>query len=184
MKKDRTPTQESFDALLSWLDPDREVAGQKYEELRRRLVKLFVCRGCAEAESLADDTIDRVIWKLPEIRETYVGEPARYFYAVANKIYLEYLRTRPAPPPPPPTADPGDSELEFHCLEQCMERLTPKNRQLVLRYYQDERRAKIDHRKRLAEELGVAINALRIRAHRIRAALQVCVENCLREATV
>jgi DNA-directed RNA polymerase specialized sigma24 family protein len=64
-----------------------------------------------------------------------------------------------------------------------MERLTPDNRNLVLKYYQEEKRARIDHRKRLAEKLGIAVNALRIRAHRIRASLEECVQKCLEEAT-
>ena len=64
-----------------------------------------------------------------------------------------------------------------------MQRLTADNRKLVLQYYQEEKQAKIDHRKLLAEQLGIALNALRIRAHRIRASLQECVQNCVREAT-
>ncbi len=60
-----------------------------------------------------------------------------------------------------------------------MERLTPDNRVLVLQYYQEEKKAKIDHRKLLAEHLGIAVNALRIRACRIRATLLECVQNCL-----
>jgi DNA-directed RNA polymerase specialized sigma24 family protein len=63
-----------------------------------------------------------------------------------------------------------------------MQKLTEENRKLVIEYYQDERQAKIDHRKALAERLGIAINALRIRAFRIRASLQECVTNCLNAA--
>ena len=64
-----------------------------------------------------------------------------------------------------------------------MQQLTVANRELVLQYYQEEKQAKIDHRRRLAEQLGIALNALRIRAHRIRASLQECVQNCVQEAT-
>lgn len=78
--------------------------------------------------------------------------------------------------------DTEDIEREYECLERCMQKLTPDNRQLVLQYYQEEKRAKIDHRRQLAEQLGIALNALRIRAHRIRASLQECVQTCLREA--
>jgi DNA-directed RNA polymerase specialized sigma24 family protein len=183
MKKDWTLTQESFDALLSWLDPDREQAGQRYEEIRRRLLKLFACRGCYEAEDLADETINRVSGKLKEIESSFVGEPARYFYGVANKVHLEYQRRKPLPATPPPTNDPDDIEQEYDCLEQCMRHLTPDNRMLVLQYYEEEKKAKIDRRRRLAEELGIALNALRIRAHRIRASLQECVQSCIHEAT-
>lgn len=183
MKKEWVLTQESFDALLAWLDPNRELAGRKYEDIRTRLVKIFSCRGCYEPEDLADETINRVTSKLKDIESSFIGERARYFYGVANKVHLEYLRRKPAPPLPPLTQDPVEIEREYNCLEQCMQRLTADNRELVLQYYQEEKQAKIDHRRRLADQLGIALNALRIRAHRIRASLQECVQNCVHEAT-
>jgi len=182
MKKEWVLTQESFDALLAWLDPDREAAGRLYEEIRKRLIKIFTCRGCLDAEDLADETINRVTTKLDEITATYLGDPARYFYAVGNNIHHEYLRRKREPAPPPMVANEETDQIEYDCLERCMEKLTPLNRDLVLKYYQDEKRTKIDNRRKLAEQLGIAANALRIRAHRIRASLQDCVLMCVREA--
>jgi DNA-directed RNA polymerase specialized sigma24 family protein len=183
MNKDWVLTKESFDALLAWLDPERDEAGRKYEGIRLRLIKIFVCRGCYEPEDLADETINRVSKKLKEIESTYSGEPARYFYGVANKVHLEYIRRKPVPIPPTPPDSSDDIEKQFACLERCMQDLTPNNRVLVLQYYQEEKRAKIDHRKKLADQLGIALNALRIRACRIRASLQQCVQTCVNEAT-
>src|SRR5262245_44374262 len=40
--KDRSVSREAFDLMLAWLDSDRERAGQKYEEIRYRLIKIFV----------------------------------------------------------------------------------------------------------------------------------------------
>jgi RNA polymerase sigma factor (sigma-70 family) len=179
MNKDSTLTQESFDALLTWLDPNREQAGQRYEDIQCRLIKIFTCRGCHEPEALADVTIDRVVKRLKDIEGSYTGDRALYFYGVANKVYLEYLRRKPHVSPPPPRDDPEEAEQEYECLDRCIERLSPRNRELVLLYYQEDKGAKIDHRKRLAERLGIALNALRIRAHRIRAALQTCMQDCL-----
>ncbi|MCU1268325.1 MAG: hypothetical protein JWM21_4643 [Acidobacteria bacterium] len=182
MKKDWILTQELFEELLSWLNADREQAGQDYEDIRRRLIKLFTCRNCHEPEDLADETINRVANKIKEIKDHFVGPRAPYFYAVANKVYMEYLRKR-TPPPPPPTAGPSEEiEREYACLEQCMKQQAPAHRKLVLEYYRGEKRAKIDHRKKLAEQYGIALNALRIRAHRIRTALQECVKSCLDQA--
>jgi len=182
MKKDRVLTKELFDALLAWLDPDREAAARKYEIIRTRLIKIFVCRGCLDPEDLADQTIDRVARRLDDIKEGFTGDPARYFYGVANKVHLEYLRRKPAPPPPPPANDPAEVEREYDCLDRCMQKLTPDNRELVLQYYQEDKQAKIDHRKELASQLGIALNALRIRACRIRASLLECVQKCVHEA--
>ena len=180
MNKNWVLTQESFDALLDWLDPHREQAGQKYEDIRFRLIKIFTCRGCFEPEELADETINRVTSKVKKIGDDFTGDHARYFYGVANKVHLEYLRRKPVQPAPVLSLASAEVEQEFDCLERCMEQLTPENRQLVLQYYQEEKKAKIDHRKMLAEKLGIAVNALRIRAYRIRASLQECVQACLK----
>ena len=74
-----------------------------------------------------------------------------------------------------------DIESEYQCLESCLDHLPAENRDLVVQYYQKEKQAKIEHRKRLATEFGIAVNALRIRAHRIRLTLQHCVEDCLQQ---
>jgi DNA-directed RNA polymerase specialized sigma24 family protein len=183
MNKEWVLTEESFEALLAWLNPNRELAGQRYEEIRRRLIKIFACRGCYEPEDLADETINRVTNKLKEIEPTFTGEQARYFYGVANKVHLEYLRRKPVPPVPAAYNISEDSEREYQCLDSCVSKLTQENRELVLQYYQEDKRAKIEHRKHLAARFGIALNALRIRAHRIRTSLQHCVNECLQEAS-
>jgi len=183
MKKDWVLTQESFETLLAWLSPDRDEAGKRYENIRVRLIKIFACRGCSESEDLADETINRVTRKLSEIQDTFTGDPALYFYGVANKVHLEYLRKKPKPVPLPSPPDPERLEQEYACLEKCVEQLTSTNRTIMLQYYREEKRAKIEHRKQLADQLGIALNALRIRAHRLRTVLQGCVKTCLQEAT-
>jgi DNA-directed RNA polymerase specialized sigma24 family protein len=72
-----------------------------------------------------------------------------------------------------------DFEAEYQCLEACLGNVSGETRDLVVRYYEMEGQAKIERRKQLAVELGIAVNALRIRAHRIRLGLQRCVRNCL-----
>jgi DNA-directed RNA polymerase specialized sigma24 family protein len=183
MKHQSSVTQAAFDSLLAWLDPDRDRAAGKYEQIRLRLIKLFTCRGRPDAEDLADETIDRVTLKAPEVSKDYVGDPCLYFYGVAHKVFLESLRKVPAraPAPPPASAPDEEAEHEYDCLERCIEKLPPAGRELVLDYYRSDRRAKIDHRKELAAGLGIAQNALRIRVHRLRAALQECVRACLDE---
>ena len=192
MKNEWVVTQQAFDRLLNWLDADRDNAGSKYERIRLRLIKIFTCRGCSEADLLADETINRVTAKVPQIVETYSGDPALYFYGVAQNVHLEYLRRKPIVAEssradrelcqPAYEADTGDEvEREYACLEKCMNALSAENRRLVLEYYQEEKRARIDHRRNLADQLGIALNALRIRAHRLRLQLQQCVQSCLEQ---
>ena len=172
------PSGESFEVLLGWLAEDRDRAGERYEAIRSRLVKIFACRGCANPEDLADETIDRVMSKLPEIAPTYVGPPEAYFYRVAQFIYFEHLRRQRRAPPPTP--QPGEErEAEWACLERCLERLAPADRALIEAYYSDERRLRIERRKELADGLGIGLNALRLRLHRLRVEVRGCMTRCL-----
>lgn len=185
MKKQWEISAEDFNRFLTWLDGDREQAGRKYEDLRQSLIAVFTCRGCHISEELADETINRVMRRLPQMIETYQGDPAAYFHTVAHHLFLEYLSTqsrRTALPPDynlPGLPAEAESEREDECLEQCLGKLTPDNRRLVLQYYQEEKQAKIDHRKQVAAQMGIAVNALRIRAYRVRQQLQLCLDGCL-----
>src|SRR5262245_4900538 len=123
MKKEWDTTQEAFERLLSWLDSDRDEAGRKYESIRQRLIRIFTCRGCGEAEDLADQTINRVTRKVEEIESSYLGNPALYFYGVAQKVHLEYLRLQHKRLPDPPALSDDDDEAEYECLDRCMQRL-------------------------------------------------------------
>jgi DNA-directed RNA polymerase specialized sigma24 family protein len=187
-EKDLTP--ETFGHLLDWLDQDRDRAGQRYELIRSRLIKIFVCRGCTAAEELADETINRVAEKIQQIAGSYVGDPASYFCGVAHKIYLEHARkvtphmaTLPADVADKKEPLREEAEFRYRCMEQCMERISIRNRELILAYYgaANDPQSKIAGRKELSQRLGIGANALWIRTHRIREGLKKCVEMCLEQ---
>jgi DNA-directed RNA polymerase specialized sigma24 family protein len=176
-----TLTQGAFDLLLAQLDADRQVAGSKYEALRRKLVQFFRWRGCSFAEDLADDTINRIAKNL-EAGET-IRHFAAYCVGIARHVFLESLRTRRQEeavqagiylPPPSPNEDPRQE-----CLERCLQGLSPDDLQLVMQYYQNGEGARIAARRNLSARLSIPLNALRIRAHRIRVRLRGCVEDCM-----
>jgi DNA-directed RNA polymerase specialized sigma24 family protein len=172
-------TPEDFEHLLAWLDPDAERAGVIYEKIRRRLITILAARECPVPEELADETIDRVARRVVDIQSTYVGDKAIYFLGVANNVHHEYLKRPPIPLPPEP-ADDVKAKEEIHlCLEQCLDSLPPDSKSLIKSYYAANKQAKIDLRKQTAGELGVSLNTLRLRALRIRAKLQTCIERCL-----
>jgi DNA-directed RNA polymerase specialized sigma24 family protein len=179
MRKEWNLDQESFERLLAWLDPDRERAGRRYEAVRSKLVRIFVARGCAHAEDLADETINRVCDRLPEIAGAYSGDPALYFYGVATKVHLEYLRRNARVTVLPPRDADEDKEAAFACLDRCISKLPAETRELVIEYYREDGQAKIDLRRSLAERMGVGLNALRIRMYRLRVEIQTCVQLCL-----
>ena len=182
MHKNWVMSQDSFEGLLEWLDSDRDQAGIKYELIRTGLIKFFNCRTHCEAEALADETINRVISRLDEVQSRVTGERTRYFFGVARKVQMEYLRRKTPQVPPESLVDSRRVEVESQCLEECIAKLSAEHRELVLRYYAADGREKIEERKLLAEKLGIAPNALRIRAYRIRAALQKCLERCVEDS--
>jgi DNA-directed RNA polymerase specialized sigma24 family protein len=188
-KKEWGLTQESFDHLLAWLHPDREQAGRIYEEIHARLIMSFKAHDCPVPEDLADETINRVAKKLPELADTYVGDRARYFFGVAYKVLLEYRRSSPEFTELPPDNlllgdQPDNIEAVYNCLEKCLESLPEHNRELILQFYQGEKHVKIEWRKELARRLGTKLTNLRLQAHRIRATLKQCIRSCMEQAPI
>ena len=185
---------EAFERLLAALHPERDRAGEAYERIRRRLVKFFEWRGARFPEDLGDETLDRVMRRLAEGEQIRSADPLTYCYGVARNVLREWWeQERRAPQaveveriaaPPGPSAETLERERRLACLERCVERLAPETRRLVMEYYQDPRgRAKILGRQALARGLGVKAGTLRLRMHRLRADLEVCVRRCLREET-
>ncbi len=178
-KKLRTLDQADFERLLNWLDANPEQAGLIYEKIRWRLIAILAARHCHLPEELADETIDRVARRVADIRETYVGDKAIYFLGVMNNVHHEYLR-RQLPPRTLETLSDQETKEHVHfCLDRCLEKLSPHARRIIEQYYSEDKRAKINLRRRIANELGITASNLRLRALRIREKLQVCIDSCL-----
>ena len=175
-----TITQEQFDSLLTWLGNDRDLAGRKYETIRSGLVRIFVSKGFSDAEDLADETINRVMMRLPDIRASYRGEPACYFHGVARNIIRESIRRKEvAAGALDGRVEPlSDSNDEHDCLGHCLDRLPANKRDLILEYYLYEGHEKIEHHKRLAGQLHITEGAVRSRAYQIRVRLENCMKQC------
>jgi DNA-directed RNA polymerase specialized sigma24 family protein len=183
--KKRELTPEILNGLLVLLDPDRERAGEFYELLRAKLVRIFEWRGSSFPEDDADETLDRIAHKVAE------GEPVRDVHAyaggVARLVWLESVkreRRSRAALEQLPQSEGGvvESEVRSECFGSCLSKLPPDARSLVVEYYRKEKSAKIESRKRLAESLGIAHGTLRLRVYRLRAQLERCVEQCLKKS--
>jgi DNA-directed RNA polymerase specialized sigma24 family protein len=183
-RQNRDITDEEMSRFLSWLDPNAEESGRKYREIHRCLSGIFIRRGYVNAEEMADEAIDRVIRRVAR-DGSYEGEDRiPYFVRVAYNLHIERQRAKP-PIPEPVDADVSqDKEQEDLCLDHCLQQIAPDQRDLILTYYQDDRCAKIERRKKLAEELGLAIEELRLKIHRIKAKLRPCVKNCMAQPNI
>lgn len=181
-------TPESFDRLLSWLHPDREQAGLKYEDIRTRLINRFRQLGVPDPEELANTTIDRVAGVLPEVIDTYKGDPDPYCFKTAYYVYKEHLR-RPvmealatldfSDPAPEGAEEKAEIELLDSCLRHCLDKMDKESRDMILEYYRGDRQVKIQARKALAERLGINLATLRLRTQRVRSALKRCILDCM-----
>ena len=174
---------DAWKGLLSWLDPDPEQAGLKYETIRAGLVKVLIRRKCSAAEEIADEIINRVAIKVPAMRATYNGDPAHYFYGVARNVALEYQRSTGKVEAYDERLHDvlrheSTDELDNECMESCMNQLSRDNRELVRRYYEEP---SSKQRERLARSLGTTKNVLAVRVYRIRVLLKNCFVKCMKE---
>jgi DNA-directed RNA polymerase specialized sigma24 family protein len=186
---DRLRNPEDLKRLLSRLDPDSLRAWEKYEELRRRLVKFFAWNRCLDPEDLADEVLDRVAAK-PDSEE--IREVEKYALGVARFVHLEARReskrlicSDDLPGGEDAFADGHDpaeemvdmifQEIRLDCLRQCLARLMPHDRELVILYYSAEQEKQKIVRRSLAEKSGLTLGALRVRTSRLREQLEQCV---------
>ena len=117
--------------------------------------------------------------RLAEGVELRSSDPYGYFCGVAHLVYKEVLRRAAREhralesgdwPAPSPLEDDEPSDERLDCLRRCLQQLPADQRDLVLRYHQGENN--IRNRQALADQIGIPMNALRIRVHRVRRKLE------------
>lgn len=190
-KKNWVLSSAAFQGFLEWLDEGTNSDGKKYLEMRQKLLNYFDRKNCRNPDELAEETLNRVTRRLEEEGKIETETPAKFCYITARFVFMESLR------------DASKSEISIdeviynqrdkssgekqakdekekllQCLEECANKLEDVNRDLIFRYYYGKEREKIENRRALAEELGLTVNALSIRACRIRGKLEDCVKKC------
>ena len=178
-------TKSALDKLLGSLSDKPELAAERYEDLRRLLCKFFEWRGASFPEECTDETLNRVARKLEQ--GLIIQNISSYSYGIARLVFLEWskgpdrkqvsldeLTAAPAAP-----EEIAEESLELECFDECLKDLSAESREIIIQYYSEEKRAKIDNRTRLAAHLGIPINALRSRAQRTRQKLEQCIMECL-----
>jgi DNA-directed RNA polymerase specialized sigma24 family protein len=179
-------TEPAFQALLERLSSNRIEAAREYEQLRQRLITFFRCRGSRAPEDRADDTLDRVSRRLSQgdsirsvfsfvtgVAQLVSKEDSR----AARKEAMVFLASASSSDPMPPT---GPEQMRVECVRQCLNKLEPEARQLILDYFAEDA-TRIMSRRELADRLALTPVALRIRVHRLRAKLFECTRRCIEE---
>jgi DNA-directed RNA polymerase specialized sigma24 family protein len=183
--------QSALDAFLSYLDSDRERAGEGYEKIRRKLLTFFQARGFWNAEDLVDETIDRVVRRLSE---TEIHALMPFLIGIARKVASEEFQDSAnqkrasldqvgelvQPVGDAETLD--EAEQRMRCLENSLALLDAPDREVIVEWFRFEKRAKIENRQRLAESRGASPETLRVQAFRARERLRRLVGRCLSES--
>ncbi|MGH7783281.1 MAG: hypothetical protein ACREO5_05525 [Candidatus Binatia bacterium] len=158
-----------------------------------RLVTYFDRKNSLSPDELADETLNRVARRLEEEGSIESETPAKYCYTVARYVFLESLRSKQTRDVSLDEVSDGrkkevvakeigeETEIKekmLACLEQCTAKLDALSCDLIIRYYYGQERVKIDNRRAMAKDLGISMNALSIRACRIRDKLEGCVRKC------
>jgi RNA polymerase sigma factor (sigma-70 family) len=192
MVRDSLTNPDDFDDILAWLNPDRELAATMYVQLRQDLTKIFLWNRCTDPEGLTDVVLDRVGRKVHDLRPTYEGDPRLFFYGVARNLIKENAkkiktyasfddagRTLRSQSHVEADEEQEAAYVREHCLQSCLKKLSSEQRQLILDYYAIESGNKILHRMKIAAQLGLSVETLRVRVYRIRVTLEACIGGCL-----
>jgi RNA polymerase sigma factor (sigma-70 family) len=177
---------ESFNFAFNKVFGHANDPGVAYEQLRRKLIRIFLSHGhSAEAEYLTDDVIDRILKKACDGSLPIEGDNdafPRFALGVARNVLHEQLRERKK------RERVANSYIEmlwqmdsfqevehFKLLASCFGQLQSSERELLTKYYGVRRR----ETKRLAAELGMTHENLRIQVFRLRKRLREMVDQYL-----
>jgi DNA-directed RNA polymerase specialized sigma24 family protein len=160
-----------------------EKAGEEYLRIWNRLLLFF--RDQSEPQELADEVMDRMIRKAAEeVEIAWRVQP--YALAIARYVRLEHLKKAPVVTPYDviqfarlKQEDASERETRLQALEECLEELPRSERTLILNYYAADKQERIEQRRQMAAELGIPLNALRVRVHRIHHVLKRAIERKL-----
>jgi len=186
---------ESFEKLLTWFDADRDCAGERYERLRKKLIAFFEHRHIP-AEEQADKTFDRVAALLEKGKDVPPEKQEQYCLGVARNLAREFWHSRENrstkhEPSAMANGDPVAEQLceerqqawidrKDKCAKHCLEQLKPDQRRLLFLYCDGDGEMRARNRRKLAEELGISDEALRVRVHRTRHIVRECYRDCLK----
>lgn len=147
-------------------EPDNPIGGDKeYQELFRKLKRIFEWNSCPYPEDLAQEAIQRGLHRIKDGTAIWAENPASFFAGIARMIVLEQRKARrmepledaDARPAPEMPGFAGLSRTEMNLLlEQRLRELSPEERELLTDYVSG-----------IKPKTNLTPQALRVRIHRI-----------------
>jgi hypothetical protein len=169
--------------LLTFLAHGSSDLGGAYERTRTRLIEFFLAKGARDAEELADVTFDRLASKLTAEHLQTIAKPLGFVLRFGRFMYLESVNGQSyrrrclqllgnesaaeAEAEAVDSLDDGAGRLAT--LRRCLAELEPRERALLIAYYQHQGRDRINSRQELSRTLGLSPALLRTRMARLRA---------------
>jgi len=188
--------KETFSTVLGLLGPDAEQAADEYRRLHERLARFFSWNNAVDPEALADEALDRLLSRLADQRvgqhvdqrvgqhggESAVQSAPAFALGIARHMLQEESRRQQKISEAGRQwsahtggADSEEAERMDEALAHSMARLRPDRRALIEAYYLFSGSLKIRAHRKLAEENGLTLNALRNRAMRARQELESAI---------
>lgn len=200
LKKDWVLTADAFALLLSALNSDREQAGVKYEQIRRKVIRKLEFEGSSTPEEYADEVFNRVARRLAEGERLDEESPDGYFLQTARFVLSETRRSGKRhrvsglddlAVGEEPSLNPFEEierledkirrESGLIAIEKCRRELSAEDRRIYDTYEFGSGRERIERRQKLADELGEKIENLRLIVFRISKKLFRCAEKQFEE---
>ncbi len=182
--------------------PENWLGDLEHAQMRRALIIFFAANGCGEQ---ADDLLDEVFQVAQSeppgrtVIADYEGEPPPYPWTVARHILKSerkkqkretgsglksFREMRQTLIPRRDNSERFEAQVKeqrARCLDECISNITETWQYFTLEYYKAEETERKRHRQDMVDELGISMDALRIRMLKIRGALRECVGDCVQE---
>jgi DNA-directed RNA polymerase specialized sigma24 family protein len=173
-----------FQLLIDWLEANRISHSQAVSSLAR----FFQWKGVWDADR--EDLASEVLWRTAEHleQERLVGQGWAALLGIAKNVFREWYRKQrhstvpelPDSPDRSPLPDEALSTKEMYwAVEECTRcALGREEREILLRYRGETESGRVA----LAKELGIQLNALRVRVHTSEGRILACV-HCVNRLT-
>jgi len=185
----KEPLNAEADPWRAFEGDDRDIV-ERFRSLQKKLIFFFERQRCSDPEELADETLERVVRKMCE--GTEIQDLLRYSYGVAKNVFREYVRREKAKHKylddqrhytkaevEDDVADKAAQEQRLQCLEECKGRFNKQDYWILYEYYRYNGQRKLEHRRKMAEELKITRAALTLRVFHLKQRLRRCIDECL-----
>jgi DNA-directed RNA polymerase specialized sigma24 family protein len=181
----------SLDTLLMGLAAEPDDAAKAYRVVHARLTRFFDLKNMADPATMADEVMDRLAATMATRGAAQIESPAAFALGIARHLLQEEWRRLAREKEAirewtavVQTEHDDEKELTMASLDHCLRRMPAVKREMLQSYYGWTGAEKIAHHRRMADELGLTVNALRNRLLRARTELLACLRQRQRDVLI